>query len=67
MFFILLKLQKMPFLAVYRSVRLTTQTNGGLMLRSCLFKHEMKIFVDNTPIFVYIYFHEGGFISAIAH
>ena len=32
-----------------------------------LFKHEMKIFVDNIPTFVYIYFHEGGFISAIAH
>ena len=40
---------------------------GSLMLRSCLFKHEMKIFVDNTQTFVYIYFHEGGFISAIAH
>ena len=57
----------MPFLAVYCSVRPTTQTNGVLMLRSCLFKHEMKIFVDNIPIFVYIYFHEGGFNSAIAH
>ena len=32
MFFILPKLQKMPFLAVYRSVRATTQTNGVLML-----------------------------------
>ena len=57
----------MPFLAVYCSVRLTTQTNGGLMLRSCLFKLEMKIFVDNIAMFVYIYFHEEGFISAIAH
>ena len=34
--FILPKLQKMPFLAVYRSVRPTTHTNGVLMLRSCL-------------------------------
>ena len=36
MFFILPKLQKMPFLAVYRSVRATTQTNCILMLGSCL-------------------------------
>ena len=36
MFFILRKLPKMPFLAVYRSVRATTQTNGVLMLGSCL-------------------------------
>ena len=62
-----IKNKKMPFWAVDCPVRLTTQTNGGLMLRSCLFKHEMKIFVDNTPMFVYIYFHEGGFISAITH
>ena len=55
------------FLAVYCSVQATTQTNRILILRSCLIKHKMKIFVDNTPTFVYIYFHEEGFISAIAH
>ena len=58
-------------LLIYQSFYFTkTAKNailGSLLLRSCLFKHKMKIFVDNIHTFVYIYFHEGGFISAIAH
>ena len=37
------KLQKMPFLAVYRSVRPTTQTNCILMLRSCRMREIFRI------------------------
>ena len=66
-FLAVLKTETLIYQCFYFAKTAKNAILGILMLRSCLFKQEMKIFVDNIPTFVYIYFHEGGFISAIAH